>query len=58
MPSGTVRRAVSAISHRVTNIAISTPPSMMTEEISVLTLWFSVCPMVSTSLVTRESTSP
>ena len=42
----------------VQSMTISDPASCVTAVTSVLMLWLIDCPMVSTSLVTRESTSP
>ena len=50
--------AVNAMIQLVTNIMTTLPKSMTTAVTKVVTDWLSVCPMVSTSLVTRESTSP
>ena len=50
--------AVKAMIQLVTNIMTTLPTSMTTAVTKVVMDWLSVCPMVSTSLVTRESTSP
>ena len=50
--------AVSAMIQLVTNIMMTLPTNMTTAVTKVVIDWLSVCPMVSTSLVTRESTSP
>ena len=50
--------AVNAMIQSVTNIMTTQPTSMTVAVTRVETDWLSVCPMVSTSLVTRESVSP
>ena len=50
--------AVSAMIQLVTNIMITLPASMTTAVTKVVMDWLSVWPMMSTSFVTRESTSP
>ena len=50
--------AVSAITQFVESIMTTLPMNIVTAETRLVRLFCSVCPMVSTSLVTRESTSP
>ncbi len=56
--SGTVTSATSASSQETQNIITSTPMMVSTELISWPIDCWSVCPMLSMSLVARESTSP
>ena len=58
MDTGRIRSATSVISGLMDSIMTSTPISVVTEVIIWVALWFRLCPSVSTSLVTRESTSP
>ena len=55
---GRIRTATSVISGLIDSIMTSTPMSVVTEVINCVALWFKLCPSVSTSFVTRESTSP
>ncbi|CAM5555023.1 hypothetical protein SGLAM104S_03204 [Streptomyces glaucescens] len=56
--SGTVTRATSARIHDTQNIMASTPMMVSSELISCPIDCCSVCPMLSMSLVARDSTSP
>ena len=57
-PTRLATMAVSAITQLVTNIITTEPISMTTAVTKVTSDWLSVWPIMSTSLVTRESTSP
>ena len=57
-PTTEERMAASAMVPFVTSIMTSEPTKSVTLETSMPMLWLSVWPMVSTSFVTRLSTSP
>ena len=49
---------ISVIRGEMDSIMISTPTSVQTEAISCVTDWLRDCPIISTSLVMRDNTSP
>ena len=55
---GSMTNAISVISGDMVSIITMTPIMVAVEVIICVTLWFSPCPRVSTSLVILESTSP
>ena len=56
--TGTVRNVTPASTTETESIMTVTPMSCVMEVMSCVTLWLSDWPRVSTSFVTRESTSP
>ena len=55
---GRITSAISVIIGLIDSIIINTPIIVAIEVINWVTLWFKLCPSVSTSFVILESTSP
>src|SRR5690606_3121276 len=56
--TGTIKTAIRVISQLILSIITNTPIIVVTEVISCVRPWLRVWFMVSTSLVTRDNTSP
>ena len=55
---GRITNAINVIRGLIVSIIINTPIIVVTDVINIVTLWFRLCPNVSTSLVIRDNTSP